>query len=499
MKHFYALLTSLVLAMPFMAFGQYGGKAIIPQEDSRETSLRALESPNRAILCGLDTVLYPLFKAADGANPTQVDLFGLIDPGYSRIGQFYPAPDTMIFNGVDFYARNGGIDTADMSIKVYLAGIDSLPTGSPIFNFSFGLLPDTVLRGYSLGLQNPLIVPDDYIITIETTASDSVFIACSEWTIGEGDGEWLANAGAAAFWQRGYDVFIDGDRFDGDVLLMPHVAYIVDLDQTVTPDCIEPGNEISFNSSISSFFFSPVYNRFYNPYSSFYSPDSNFTWYFGDGDSSFLANPKHTYNFTAPLPDSIEVQLIGLHLGYSFLCPDGEAFKYEVQPAPDASFTVDDSTKADTFIFSFTGSGSNLVWDFGDGSPQVNGDSMPSHSYADFGDYTVTLFATGCSATDSRTFQVSYRDASSIRAEALTDWNVYPNPTSGELHIMPKASFGQVRLQLLNAQGQVVASREIQALADNVLDWNVDFLPAGMYWLEIQRENQRQGTRVMVR
>ena len=210
---------------------------------------------------------------------------------------------------------------------------------------------------------------------------------------------------------------------------MPHVTYIVDFDQTVTPDCIEPGVEISFNSQISEIFFSPIYNRRYNPYSSLFRPDSNFIWYFGDGDSSYLPNPKHTYNFTGPLPDSVEVLLGGVQAAYAGQCVDVEAIRYEVQPASDASFTVDDSTRADTFTFSFTGTGSSWTWDFGDGSPQVMNDSMPSHSYTEFGDYPVTLLVSSCTTTDTFTFQVSYQDASTIRSQALSDWRVYPNPT----------------------------------------------------------------------
>ena len=145
MKHFYALLTALVMAMPFTALAQYGGKAILSQENPQQVTLRTREAPTRAVACGADTVLYPLFKAADGANPTQVDLFGLINPGYFRIGQYYPAPDTILFSGLDFLVQNAGTDTAAMSIKVYSAGIDSLPTGNALFNFDFDLAPDTVL------------------------------------------------------------------------------------------------------------------------------------------------------------------------------------------------------------------------------------------------------------------------------------------------------------------------------------------------------------------
>lgn len=500
MKQIYLLLMAAGLLLPTLGWAQYGGQAFLPPEDDRrEATLQELQSPNRAVACGLDTVQYPLFKAFDGPNPTQLDLFGIKDPGYSRLAQYYPAPDTILFNGVDFFARNAGSANAPMSIKVFLAGPDSLPTGNALVNVTFDLAPDTVLRGYSLGLSNPVQVSDDYLITIETTASDTVYVGCSEWTQDEGNNEWLANAGAAAFWQRGYDVLIDGQDFNGDVILMPHVAYIVDVDQTVDPECIAPGNEISFRSGISNILFSPVYNRFYNPYSSFFSPDSNFTWYFGDGDSSFVRNPTHTYNFTAPLPDSVEVSLIGLHLGYSFFCPDEEAINYEVQPAADASFTVDDSSAVDTFTFRFAGSAETWVWDFGDGSQQVFNDTMPSHTYANFGEYTVTLMATGCSTMDTVSFTVSYENTSSLTDNLLEQWQVYPNPSEGALFLMPGADFGAVSARLLDGQGRTVARQAFHAVGGSAQRWELTQLPAGIYWLEIQQGEQRLGTKVRLR
>ncbi len=495
MKQIYLVLIACCLALPHSLLGQYGGKAILPLEDAREVSVRELkqQQTNRAILCGIDTVQYPLFKAFDAPNPTEIDLFGIKDPGYSKLGQFYPAPDTMLFDGVDFFARATGLNLAPMSIKVYLAGPDSLPLGGPLVDVSFDLVPDTVLRAFSLGLANPVIIPDDYIVSIETTGPDSVYIACSEWTIGEGDGEWLGNAGGGTFWQRGYDVLIGTDRFDGDVILMPHVAYIVDFDQTVDPQCIAPGNEITFQSSISSIFTSPFYNRFYNPYSSFFSPDSNFIWYFGDGDSSFLPNPTHTYEFMAPLPDSVDIELTGLHLGYSFLCPDGETFRYEVLPAAEAMFTVDDTTSNDTFTFAYQGTGETWYWNFGDGSPLVFDDSMPSHTYGTFGNYTVRLIVTSCATMDTLDFPVSYQRNTSVYELDASTWQVFPNPGKDHFSLQTADYQGLVALKLLDMQGRSIWRSEEEISTGSELKLNWEALPAGMYWLQINTASQQFG------
>ena len=160
MQQWYLLLFIAVLNLPTELAAQYSGKAFLPQGHAYELNPdRNSSASTRATLCGIDTIQYPLFKAFDASGPTQVDLFGIMDPGYSRLGQWFPAPDTVGFWGLDFFARVPG-DTAPMNVRVYLAGPDSLPTGGPLVDINFFVPPDTSLVNYRLSLGAPVPIPD---------------------------------------------------------------------------------------------------------------------------------------------------------------------------------------------------------------------------------------------------------------------------------------------------------------------------------------------------
>ncbi|MGV3610626.1 MAG: PKD domain-containing protein [Fluviicola sp.] len=131
-------------------------------------------------------------------------------------------------------------------------------------------------------------------------------------------------------------------------------------------------------------------------------------WNFGDGNSSILPNPTHT--FTAA--GSYAVQLIVLdNIG----CPDTAVQVVTVYPLPDVDFTfttVDPCVQPT--VVNFTNQSTNTVgysWNFGNGlsSSLTN----PSSTYA-VGNYTVTLVGTtihGCIDSIQKTVS-SYQMAS---------------------------------------------------------------------------------------
>ncbi len=132
-------------------------------------------------------------------------------------------------------------------------------------------------------------------------------------------------------------------------------------------------------------------------------------WDFGDGTTSTLQNPTHTY--TNP----------GIY-SVTLLVRDANGCRNEftrtsyitIMPQVDAAFTgspVNGCTIPHTVNFNNTttgGSGFTYQWTFGDGSTstQLN----PSHTYTAGGNYTVRLIATnsaGCSDTITRNNYVS--------------------------------------------------------------------------------------------
>ncbi len=147
------------------------------------------------------------------------------------------------------------------------------------------------------------------------------------------------------------------------------------------PDSICLGNSISFvNTSIP------------NPVTS--------NWDFGDGTNSTLINPTKTYL----TPNTYTVKLVNDFGG----CKDSTTKQIAVLTAPVANFKANDSVTCNpTLSVSFTDLSTNATiwsWSFGDGTTSTL--QNPTHTYTNYGSYTVTLTAsnsTGCSGTVSKT------------------------------------------------------------------------------------------------
>jgi PKD repeat protein len=122
---------------------------------------------------------------------------------------------------------------------------------------------------------------------------------------------------------------------------------------------------------------------------------ADYYWDFGDGNSSALKNPVHTYvdggefevcltvtDFTGTCTDQFCMEIT---VGFEMMC---EA-DFDHVPAQDQSLTVE-------FIDQSQGIVNHWEWDFGDG--HFSDVQNPAHAYADSGYYSVTLHV---SNTDS--------------------------------------------------------------------------------------------------
>jgi gliding motility-associated-like protein len=124
-------------------------------------------------------------------------------------------------------------------------------------------------------------------------------------------------------------------------------------------------------------------------------------WSFGDGGTSTLQNPTHSYI----TPGSYTITLI---VTDGNGCRDTSAIPF-ISPAPPvANFTAQDSIlclgELTLFTADTTGNLVTFEWNFGDGSPIVTGNPI-GHAYNVAGSYTVTLIVTnaiGCKDTLTR-------------------------------------------------------------------------------------------------
>jgi VCBS repeat-containing protein len=118
----------------------------------------------------------------------------------------------------------------------------------------------------------------------------------------------------------------------------------------------------------------------------------SWSWDLGDGTTSTVENPLHTYNLQGTYTVTLTVTE-----------PDGDSDTATTtitvaDSAPDVDFSADPSVGPAPLVVAFTNLSTaydglaTLVWDFGDGSP-LSSNPNPTHSYAQ-GTYTATLTVT---------------------------------------------------------------------------------------------------------
>jgi PKD repeat protein len=118
---------------------------------------------------------------------------------------------------------------------------------------------------------------------------------------------------------------------------------------------------------------------------------SSYLWSFGDGNTSTLNNPNHTY----ATQGTYTVKLVATNANG---CKDSISQNVSIATKPVAAYTLNTTTQCaggNNFIFTNTSTGSiaSYLWDFGDGI--FSNLTNPSKAYAVAGNYTVKLIVTG--------------------------------------------------------------------------------------------------------
>lgn len=117
-----------------------------------------------------------------------------------------------------------------------------------------------------------------------------------------------------------------------------------------------------------------------------------YLWRFGDGNTSGLQHPTHSY--AAPGTFTVWMYISG-----DGGCIDSASTVITIRPSVKAGFKIDNATqcfKNNRFVFTDTSRITNgagtiaYTWDFGDGN--TSSQQSPTHSYATTGTFTVKLF-----------------------------------------------------------------------------------------------------------
>ena len=119
-----------------------------------------------------------------------------------------------------------------------------------------------------------------------------------------------------------------------------------------------------------------------------------YLWDFGDGATSTLESPDHTYTTAGVYEVSLQATGIG------GTATETQADLITVRPRADFSFlAIDDSPFTVQFTNASSGSPTAFSWNFGDGSSST--EESPTRIYASQQNYTVTLTVTRDSLMDS--------------------------------------------------------------------------------------------------
>jgi len=250
------------------------------------------------------------------------------------------------------------------------------------------------------------------------------------------------NSGIGPFlrWDSGLPIVdVDGNRYLGD----PNVAHTVTGSPTGTnifridgPNVGGPGiNTVQTDLfSIVGMMLTvpaPVANFAANPTSgtaplnvAFTNQSTgsitSFAWTFGDGGTSTLASPSHTYSTAGTFSVSLTVTGPG---GSNTRTANNLITVNAPAGAPVANFTASPRSGAAPLnvVFTNTSTGANtFAWSFGDGG--TSNVASPSHVYTTPGTYTVALTVTGPGGTNTRTQAgfITVGQPANLRIQSIT-------------------------------------------------------------------------------
>lgn len=103
------------------------------------------------------------------------------------------------------------------------------------------------------------------------------------------------------------------------------------------------------------------------------------------------------------------------------------------------------------------------------------------------GKYCVTISdCNNCHSEHCTTINVSTAIGT---IEGLTSFQIHPNPSSDHISLMLKFQQAQkLTLQIIDANGTILSTKSIEG-SDINLNWNIELLPPGQYWIQIESES----------
>ncbi|MFT4722259.1 MAG: PKD repeat protein, partial [Flavobacteriales bacterium] len=237
-------------------------------------------------------------------------------------------------------------------------------------------------------------------------------------------------------------------------------------------------------------------------------------WNFGDGNTSTLASPVHTYATSGVYTVTLTVT------GWngSTICTDTYQLQIEVNcdvdPVPcegNPFFKYKKSGCTAKFYDYSTvvapGVITNITWDFGDGSLPVSGPSVILHNFPGSGTYIVTVTITIWNGVQFCEF--SYQNWITVNCVIIVDSDdpvgiitndltVYPNPTSDKvvIDVLGWDVNEIVNLQVTTVTGEVVKTAQFD-LSNGPIEVSLEEFETGLYNISVSNNREILISRVV--
>ncbi len=217
---------------------------------------------------------------------------------------------------------------------------------------------------------------------------------------------------------------------------------------------------------------------------------TSWDWDFGDGNSSTLQNPAHTYSTSG----TYTVTLTATNVFGS----DTTTQTVDIQFVT-ASFTFSGSMMPNQPV-QFNGSGNNAnswSWDFDDGN--TSNVQNPSHSYTASGTYFVELVTSdsnGCTAQFTDTVVILSTGIAGL--DNAVSYKLYPNPAQDVFFLEYSGEPGNLSLTLLDGVGKQVFFRKLIVSENTVIPFEETFAP-GVYYLKLDINGHSDVMRLVIK
>lgn len=432
---------------------------------------------NRTVTCALDTVEYPVAKAT-GLRALSVNN----STSAQAVSQYYDCPQDITISGFTFFGWSSSLPVVPVTCSVFYLGPDSLPTGAPVATAVFQL--DTVFGTGALDILQrdvnfaaPVTLTQPYCLVVQNLSANNVAIVSNDYTVQDGQFEWLAAVDLFGTWTAGYDVLVGGNQFNGDFMLHPYVTYDLTADFATT-GCYDVNVPINFTNASSAI----ASNRMYSVAAFLGSEGLQYTWDFGDGSAAVNAvDTMHTYTvggmpYTVTKTDTL--------FGWTSTCTEATMQTLAEGSVPGAAYTSSSTMLTVDFTDVSTGTITSHLWDFGDGNTSTM--PNPQHTYAAPGSYTACLTVTTACGSDSTCSTIVVTNVG-IEDELASAVKLYPNPASNQMFVgLDLSADTDITLNVYNAVGTQIRSVELGTVRSDKVGFDLSDFANGTYLMEVR-------------